>query len=420
LKPFSFIHAADLHLGSPFRGIGSKLPAVAETLGVATYDAFSGLIDLCLEKKTDFLLVAGDVFDLPGRSLRAQLAFRDGLARLSEAGIHSYTVFGNHDPWEAWAERITWPERAHLFPSDRVETMPVVVDGSEVASVSGISYQTPQQTEDLTAGFHASRPDLFQIALLHTNCGNNPDHGPYAPCSLETLRKSGFDYWALGHVHEKKILETRPHIVYPGCAQGLSIRETGPRGCWLVSVAADRRADLSFLPLDRVRWRLAAIDICGMDSLDALDQAIAETLSRSAGEGEERPVILRIRFTGRGMLYRTLRQPAVMEELLERAQDLGAQESPSVWVQDLASDCRPEADMERRSKMDDLLGQVLKNAQTLALAPDDLPERLMPVLSDLYRQTRLSRHLDELSPSELSALLQDAALICYDHLEPDP
>jgi hypothetical protein len=109
-----------------------------------------------------------------------------------------------------------------------------------------------------------------------------------------------------------------------------------------------------------------------------------------------------------------------MEELLERSRDLGAQESPSVWVQDLANDCRPEADMDRRSKMDDLLGQVLKNAKDLGLAPDILPERLMPVLSDLYRHKPLSRHLDGLSPTELQTLLQEAALICYDYLEPDP
>jgi hypothetical protein len=108
-----------------------------------------------------------------------------------------------------------------------------------------------------------------------------------------------------------------------------------------------------------------------------------------------------------------------MEELLERSRDLGAQESPSVWVQDLSIDCRPGVDMDRRSQMNDLLGQVLKNAKDLGLAPDALAEHLMPVLSDLYQHTRLSRHLEAPSPSELQTLLQDAALICYDHLESD-
>jgi len=420
LKPFSFIHAADLHLGSPFKGVGSKLPAVAETLGAATYDAFSGLVDLCLEKKVDFLLVAGDVFDLSDRSLRAQLTFRDGLARLSDAGIRSFTVLGNHDPWEAWSSRISWPEGAHLFSPDEVETVPVAVNGTPVAAVSGISYRTHRQEEDLSGGFHADQPGLFQIALLHSNCGDHPDHGAYAPCSLDSLRKAGFDYWALGHVHEKKILETRPHIVYPGCIQGLSIRDTGVRGCFLVSVDADRQTDISFEALDCVRWQSAQIDINGLESLDALDQAITETLSRCAEEGEGRPVILRIRIAGRGELYTPLRQAAIAEQLLERSRELGASETPAVWVQDLAVDCRPGVDLDRRAAMDDLLGQILQNAGGLAGDPDALAERLLPGLSDLYQHARLSRYLDPPNAAELQTLLQEAALICFDHLEADP
>jgi DNA repair exonuclease SbcCD nuclease subunit len=348
------------------------------------------------------------------------LTFRDGLGRLSDAGIHTFTVFGNHDPWEAWAARISWPDGVHLFSPDQVETLPVEVDGTPVATVSGISYRTGLQTEDLTAGFHADNPGLFQIALLHSNCENHPDHGAYAPCSLESLRKSGFDYWALGHVHEKKVLETRPLITYSGCIQGLSIRETGPRGCWLVSVGANRQADLSFQCLDHVRWQQVEIDISGLDTLDALDQALSETLSRNAEEGEGRAVILRVRISGRGALYKSLRQPAAIDELLERSRELGAQESPSVWVQDLTIDCRPEADLNQRAAMNDLLGQILKNARELGSASDILHDHLMPILSDLYQHKRLSKHLAPPTPQELLSLLQDAALICFDHLEPDP
>jgi DNA repair exonuclease SbcCD nuclease subunit len=419
LKPFSFVHAADLHLGSPFKGVGSKLPAVAEKLGAATYEAFFGLIDLCIEKKVDFLLVAGDVFDLPDRSLRAQLAFRDGIARLSDSGIQSFTVLGNHDPWETWASRISWPEGAHVFSPDQVETVPVVVGGTPVAAVSGISYRTQRQTEDLSVHFHPGHPELYQVALLHSNCGSHPDHGAYAPSSLSSLRNAGFDYWALGHVHEKKILETHPYIVYPGCTQGLSIREAGAHGCWLVSVDAHRKAALSFHPLDQVRWRSVTIDISGLDRLDALDQSITETLSRCAEEADGRPAILRILFNGRGDLYKPLRQPAVTEDLLERSREFGVLQSPSVWVQDLAVNCRPEIDMDQRANMDDLLGQVLQNAAGLGRSSATLPEHLMPILSELYRHARLARYLETPSPAELLALLQDAALICFDHLESD-
>ena len=420
MKAFSFIHAADLHLGSPFIGIGSGSSATAGQLRSATFDAFSGLIDLCIEKSVDFLLVAGDVFDLSGRSLRAQLSFRDGLSRLSDAGIRSFVVLGNHDPWETWSSRISWPEGTRIFSPDRVETAIVSVDETPVAAVSGISYRNQRETRNLASLFKTEQPDLYQIALLHSNCGNNPDHGVYAPCSVDGLRKSGFDYWALGHVHEQRILDTFPHIVYPGCSQGLSIRETGEHGCYLVSVTADRQAALTFQPLDRFRWQSLEISIAGLGTLDNLDRVIAETLSRISEEADRRPVIGRIRLTGRGPLYSPLRRQTTAEELLERSRQLGEQLSPPVWIQSMENQCRPDVDLEKRRAMDDLLGQVLRSARDVGARPGALQTDLMPALSDIYNHPRLGRHLGALTPSDLEKLLQDAALICYDLLESDP
>ena len=420
MKSFSFIHAADLHLGSPFKGAGSKLPASAGQLRSATFDAFSGLIDLCLEKSVDFLLVAGDVFDLSDRSLRAQLTFRDGLARLSEADIRSFVVFGNHDPWEAWSSRISWPEKAHIFSPDHVETIIVSVNQAPAAAVSGISYRKQHQSRNLAALFKADHPDLYQIGLLHGNCGNQPDHGAYAPCSVDALRQSGLDYWALGHVHEKKILDTNPCIVYPGCTQGLSIRETGDHGCYLVSVSAERRTTLSFQPLDRIRWRLVEISIAGVETLDGLDRMIAAELAQIREAAEMRPVIGRICVTGRGPLYMSLRQPTAAEELLDRCRQLGELQSPPVWVQDIEFTCRPDVDLTRRQETDDLLGQILKTVSELGAESATLSDRLMPALKDVYENPKLSRFLATLTPADLKRLLQDSALLSYDLLESEP
>ncbi len=419
LKAFSFIHTADLHLGSPFKGIGSGSPAAAEQLRSATFDAFSGLIDLCIDKSVDFLLIAGDIFDFSSRSLRAQLTFRDGLSRLSETGIRSFVVFGNHDPWEAWSSRISWPEGVHIFSPDQVDTVIVSLDETPVAAVSGISYRNQRETRNLTSLFRAEQPGIYQIALLHSNCGNNPDHGAYAPCSVNDLRKSGFDYWALGHVHEHKVLDTLPHIVYPGCTQGLSIRETGEHGCCLVSVAADRRTTLAFHPLDRLHWQSPEISIAGLETLDNLDRIMAEALSRLGEEERPRPIIGRIKLTGRGPLYNQLRQKTIAEELLERTWQLGGQLSPPVWIQSIENQCQPDVDFEKRQAMDDLLGQVLRNVSDLEAMSGSLSAELMPVLADIYDHPRLGRHLGALLPPDFEKLLRDAALICYDFLESD-
>ena len=93
-----FVHAADLHLDSPFKGLSDVQPEIAARLKNATFDAYQNIIDLCISERVDALLVAGDVFDGADRSLRAQLRFMDGLRRLHEAGIRAFICHGNHDP----------------------------------------------------------------------------------------------------------------------------------------------------------------------------------------------------------------------------------------------------------------------------------------------------------------------------------
>jgi len=153
VKPFSFVHTADLHLDSPFVGLQSVDDHVASTLRDATFHSFDRIVELCLERNADFLLVAGDIYDSRDRSLRAQLRFRDGLRRLSEEGVSSFVVHGNHDPLDSWAASLEWPERTHIFGGSAVTAEPVERDGQMIALVYGISYPTQEVRENLARKF---------------------------------------------------------------------------------------------------------------------------------------------------------------------------------------------------------------------------------------------------------------------------
>src|ERR1039457_5657412 len=139
IPDFSFVHAADLHLDTPFKGIGETAPLVAERLREASLAAFDALVELCLVREAAFVLVAGDIYDGAERGLRAQLRFRDGLERLSLAGISSFIVLGNHDPvrtgWSAIGD--SWPERTTIFGADEVGVVAVERDGCQIATVQG-------------------------------------------------------------------------------------------------------------------------------------------------------------------------------------------------------------------------------------------------------------------------------------------
>lgn len=422
--PFCFVHAADLHLDSPFRGVTAQDRAVAQALRRATFDAFEALVRLCIDRRADFLLIAGDVFDAADRSLRAQLFFFDGLKRLADQGIPSFVVHGNHDPLEGWSPSVERPPLVTVFGAGGVETVPVTVAGRTVAAVSGISYQRRQESRDLAALFPGSPPGLFRIGLLHANCGGNPRYESYAPCSVEELGRAGIDYWALGHVHEHAVLRRDPLVVYPGSTQGLSIREPGPRGCCLVRVDAERRAELEFCPLDAVRWEGGEITIAGLDSLSGLDRALATLLGRLRDQAAGRPVISRIGLVGRGPLYAELTHGNTVADLLERARQAGLAEEPFVWIQELEMAGRPEADLEQRRRIDDLLGRVLQIAASLRepdpgadSPPPPLEQSLGPVLADLFENPRAEKMLDRLTPQELQRLLEQAELLCLDLLE---
>ena len=297
-----FVHAADLHLDSPFQGIRSEAPGyVAETLHRATFDAYENIIGLCLDERVDALLVAGDVYDGADRSLRAQLKFVDGLARLDKAGIRSFVCHGNHDPLDGWEARLDLPGGCVRFGAE-VESAQVFPAEPEGAAVFGISYPHREVGENLSLRFRGiASAGAFNIGLLHANVGGNPNHGSYAPCTVADLEDAGMDYWALGHVHTRQTLrEQGPTIVYSGNPQGRHPNETGARGVYLVEVDDYGPVRLDFRAVDVVRWASLSLDISGLVGEQELVNdinSLADSVLEAAGG---RPVMARLALTGRG------------------------------------------------------------------------------------------------------------------------
>jgi len=439
MQPFSFIHAADLHIDSPFRGvtaIDSAPEGLAEALYSSTFRAFDALIETTLEREADFLLIAGDVYDGQDRSLRAQLRLRDGLARLDEVGVSSYVVHGNHDPLDSHVSALDWPERTHFF-GRKMETVPATGrDGSAVAAVSGISYRRREESRNLALEFgrppagESGRPlagepgrqdaGLYQIGLLHCNVEGSAGHDNYAPCTIADLRTANLDYWALGHVHTRNILSETPWVVYPGNTQGRSIRELGPRGCYLVQVDEAGRATLEFIALDGVRWAELAVAIDEIETIDALDQRVREEVDAAAAEGDDRSLVCRVRLVGRGGLHGELRRRGAVDQLLERLRERLAGREPFVWVQRLTADTRPEVDLDERMAREDLLAEVLTMAREYRVEPGALVTLYEEALAELWGNTRVeSAQLERPSEEEVAAVLREAELLCLDHLEGD-
>ncbi len=417
-----FVHAADLHLDSPFTGLRAAAPEnVADALYSATFDAYRNLVDLCIDEGVDALLVAGDIYDGADRSLRAQRRFVEGLQRLHEAGIGSFVCHGNHDPLDGWEARLAYPPSARRFEAE-FEAVPLIEDDPGRAVVYGISYPQREVTENLALRLGPVDPGPFSIGLLHANVGGDPNHGPYAPCSLEDLASTGLDYWALGHVHTRRVLsERKPVVVYPGNPQGRHPNETGPRGAYLVEVDDARNVRLHFRPTDVVRWTRPQVDISSMETAQALLEALHE-LMEDAVQAAGHPVVARVALTGRGILHRSLRRPGFLADSTKDLNDAWAGRSPFAWCVGIEDRTRSPLDRRERLAGTDFVADLLRLCDQAKTEPDLLGQLRSP-LGALYEHRSYRRYLQGSAPTdeELRALIDDAESIALDRLvEDDP
>jgi len=416
MDSFRFVHAADLHIDSPFAGVGDADNRVATRLREATYEAFQNLVDLCINQNADFLVIAGDVYDGADRSVRAQLRFREGLSKLADKGIKSFVVHGNHDPLDGWQSSISWPEGVHIFGAIP-EWKNFEKNGEVVAAVQGMSYPTREVTDNLATQFTPPEsPSLFAIGLLHANVGANSAHPNYAPCSVEDLSESGIDYWALGHVHTRQTLKrSAPVIAYPGNTQGRHPNETGARGALVVNVDLSGASRSEFVALDVVRWERSDIDISNLETIDSLDSAIRQATDNLSVEAEDRDVVCRLTLVGRGPLHEQLSADGAVMDLLEAVRGTwSGGGSPWVWVERIVDSTRPAIDIESRAKQDDFLGATLKRALLSSFESDEI-DRLTKVVSDVYtgRRHGLAKPSDE----QVSAWVEEASWYLAELLE---
>ena len=416
-----FVHAADLHLDSPFTGMRAEAPSnVADALYRATFDAYDNIIALCISESVDALLVAGDIYDNADRSLRAQRAFITGLERLDEAGIRSFVCHGNHDPLDGWEARLTYPPSCHRFgPS--FERVPVFDEDPGCAVIYGISYPESKVTRNLVSDIGTVDSGSITIGLVHASVGNNPGHYPYAPCSLEELIQSGFDYWALGHVHTRQVLRERePTVVYPGNPQGKSPNETGPKGVYLVELNDTSDTKLEFRCTDSVRWVRSHLDISKMQNEQDLFDSIEETMQETLSNAEGRSSVTRITLSGRGALSDSLRQPNLTEELREGVNQDWEGLAPFVWCERIEDNTASPFNREDRIAGSDFIAEFLRVCES-AKTDQDLQEQIRVSLAELYELRTYRQHLKDSTPKgeELCTLIEESELIAMNLLITD-
>ena len=288
VKPFTFVHTADCHLDTPFAGIGREDPELPTRLRKTQRAVFDDLIKLCIDREAGFLVIAGDLYDVKERSLTTRVRLREAFRRLDAAGVQVFLATGNHDNLEETQRGLDFPPNVHIFSGDRPKTF-LWPEEHPVASITGMSYARRAIEENLAALFPPPSDKLFSIAVLHCNVDGDPAHDNYAPCRRDELVRAGYNYWALGHVHGRRILAERPTtIVYPGCIQGRHVKETGAKGATVAAVDQRGRVRLKFEPLNRIAWLEAEADVSEVESEEELAEMLRARAEHLAAKAPHR------------------------------------------------------------------------------------------------------------------------------------
>lgn len=422
-KKVTFIHTADIHLGAPARGFFDLTPEWELKLMESIPEAYDRVINAALSRNVDFVIMAGDEFDTSRASYGDFLHFLQGLKRLDEAGITTYLIAGNHDPFTTWASTLqTLPTSAHFIGGGAPEFAVFERDGEPLCLIGGRSYynQAWPIEEPVAGGISrknavealgrvCDRVDRapFAIGVIHTGLDLDQSKAYSDPAAL---MDADIDYWACGHLHKRFALpsEDSPRIVFPGCIQGRDLKESGSRGCYLVTM--EERAghtrpavDLEFIPTASIVFHTVKVDVSECNTLADVGQLAQSHLFRENGRDHCENMIVHIVFEGQTDLHEYLVQPDVLRGMRKRLNDA----YPTFYCDALICRTAPKVDREAAKREGLFSAHVLGVAEQHRAHADITVNHIQSefVKRGLTIPASLSRHIEDYSKAAEALVL---------------
>jgi DNA repair exonuclease SbcCD nuclease subunit len=367
-KAIQFLHAADIHLDSPLNGLERYEGAPVEQIRGATRRAFENLVELAVAEQVGFVVLAGDLYDGDWKDYNTGLFFISQMSRLRDEGIKVFVVAGNHDAASQITKALSPPDNVHIFDTRAPQT--VTLEDFGIA-IHGQGFPSRSVDVDLAAEYPLGDAALFNIGLLHTSLDGRPGHANYAPCSIDSLRSRGYQYWALGHVHQREVVAEDPWIVFPGNLQGRHAREIGPKGCSLVRVDEGNVLAVDHRPVDVVRWAVIPVDVSSVGSVDEAIGLAGELVRKEAASAEGQLLAARIRFVGVSPANSQLR--ALRSRVVNETRALAATTGDAVWIEKVEVETKSTQSRAAAMERDDAFGGLLRAIRDLEISDEGLP-----------------------------------------------
>lgn len=412
-----FIHAADIHLDSPLHGLSAYPDAPAQQLRSASREAFSRLIELAIEEEVAFLIIAGDLYDGDWKDHNTGIFFSQQMGRLRKAGIPVFLIHGNHDAESDMTKKLTLPDNVTAFSPKKPEVHPL---HELKVALHGQSFKEKAVIDNLMQRYPDPIPGYYNIGILHTALEGYSAHANYAPCTRAELHAKGYDYWALGHVHEFQQWTEQSTIVFPGNLQGRHIRETGRRGAVMVTVE-NGITNVERIFIDVLRWEALQVDASDCSSMADAARKVGRALEELLNIDSEVPRAVRVTIHGRspahGLLFGKAKE--LRAEVLNQIAVIG---NEKLWLEKVKINTLPMSDasdygmrMDAIADLQEILIAAADDEEFLASLNSDLQPFIGKVSSDvkedvplvaLVRSSELAELVKHVSPALLARLAE--------------
>ncbi|WP_102027948.1 metallophosphoesterase family protein [Salirhabdus sp. Marseille-P4669] len=399
-----FIHAADLHLDSPFKGLTNIPKHIFNQIVNSTFSAFQNVIEHAINQKVDFVVFVGDLFDEDARSLKAQLKLKQGLDKLKENGIAVYISYGNHDHVGGDFFEIEYPKNVFVFDAEKVKAYPFYKDGKHVADIYGFSYGQRAVTANKVMEYEVKQDQIYTIGMLHGSLATNQEHDVYAPFRLTDLQDSKIDYWALGHIHKREELMSQPVAVYPGNIQGRHIKETGSKGCYLVELQEDGN-ELTFLPTQQIRFEVVEIDATTCGTIDELEELLR--LEKEDWRNKFGLAVVRVHVNMDESKLPTF-SIETAREIQEVLNEMEEEELTWVWLEQLKVHVKTIWNKEEVRKGKHFTGELLRTIDGM--------EDLTPLFVEVTEHRTVRKMLEPFRLEELEEIRENATNLLMEEL----
>lgn len=275
-----FMHCADIHIDYPFCDRGHD--GYSDMRRRDVRKTFENAIRLSVAGKVDFILISGDLYE-HRYSPKSTIEWVSGLFK--KLPVPVVIIPGNHDPYAAnsWYRLWEWPENVFILSGER----PFINLEALDTYIYGIGFSAFNQDKPDLSGVNPPDPDKFNIMMFHGAL--DIDMGkPYNPVSSEELSKLGFDYYALGHYHNRITELKTEKAAIPGSPEPLGFDEKGAHGVLIVTLErgfnCSKKLSLEKRDTAVREYVERVIDITRFKNPDEIKQKISGALTELDGD----------------------------------------------------------------------------------------------------------------------------------------